>query len=170
MILDSYNLTESGGQPATLAVVTKPWWRKLWIWSIIVTVLVIGSFMWRCSSGLNTAARQSDAAVEHFHQQFNAEQFDQIFAEADDAFRQSGSADQLSGFFRMVHRKMGPAFEAERAGILVNAATNGTFANVSYQTKFQNASGSETFTWRIDGNQLKLVGYHVNSPALFANE
>lgn len=37
---------------------------------------------------------------------------------------------------------------------------------VSYETKFASGSGTETFTWRVDGGQLKLVGYHIDSREL----
>jgi hypothetical protein len=44
-------------------------------------------------------------------------------------------------------------------------STNSTFITVTYQSRFEQGSAVEVFTWRKASGGLKLVGYHVESKA-----
>jgi hypothetical protein len=61
--------------------------RVLLKWSLLVTVLVLGYFMWQCGSGMKAGARLSDDAVRRFHSQLDSEAYGDIVRDSDEAFR-----------------------------------------------------------------------------------
>jgi hypothetical protein len=137
--------------------------RVLWKWSLIVAVVVLGYFMWQCGSGLRAGARLSDDAVRHFHAQLDSAAYSDILGESDEAFQTSDSNEELTKFLAGVHSKLGSSRGFRRLGLNVNAATNGTFISVSYQTTFDQGNAEETFVWKRVPEGLKLFRYNVNS-------
>jgi len=119
-------------------------------------------------TGCGTFAKPTaaTAAVKHFHEQLNAEQYEEILSQADATFVGSQSHDQLVKFLSAVHRKLGNAGEAKLAGYFVNYNTGGVFTTVKFATSYANGSADETFVWVKSGDSLKLYGYHINSMAL----
>jgi hypothetical protein len=119
--------------------------------------------MWQCGSAVSAGGKLSDAGVEHFHSQLDSESFTEILTESDAAFQRSASRDEILKFLAGVHSKLGTSITYNRANVLVNATTNGTFITVTYQTVFEKGTAKEVFTWKKTENDLKLVGYHVES-------
>lgn len=138
----------------------------LWKWSIAITVVVLGFLAWQCGSALLAGRGLSNAAVKHFHEQLNEEQYEQIFAAADDGFQRSADREETIKFLQAVHRKLGSAEQTNLRNITVQATGAGTFVIASYITKFKNGEGTEQFTWTKTDGQLKLHGYNVQSKAL----
>jgi len=147
----------------------KPKKRVLWKWSILVSVLVAGLLVWRCGSALMRTARMSDQAVGTFHSQLNSGSYETIFSEADSAFRGAAPRQELLAFLVAVHQKLGIAQHANLQTINVTTTTSGTFATTIYSTKFEKGDAIETFTWRVTGTRLILVGYNVQSRQLILN-
>ena len=111
----------------------------------------------------------ANAAVQHFHERLNAEEYEEIYVDADDGFRAGQSHDELIKFLQAVHRKLGNAGEATQSNIRVDANTNGTFTTTFYTTTFDKGTAAERFTWVTSGGTLKLFGYHIESNALITN-
>lgn len=143
--------------------------RVLWKWSLALTAVVLTYFMWQCGLALMQGHAQADVAVEHFHQELNQEQFEQIYQDADEGFASSGKSEELVKFLEAVHRKLGDANTATFRNINVNATTNGTFITTNYETSFARGSATETFTWVKQNGGLKLYGYHIQSRELVLN-
>jgi len=139
--------------------------RILWKWSLVVVVLFFGYFAWQCGSGMRAGAGLSDGAVRHFHSQLDSEAYSDILRESDEAFQNSASSDEITKFLAGVHSKLGSSRGFTRAGINVNATTNGTFIRVTYQSTFDQGKAAETFVWRRVGDGVKLVRYDINSNA-----
>ena len=125
--------------------------------------------MWQCSSALVQGRKLATASVRHFHQQLNAEEYEEIYREADEGFRAGQSHDELVKFLQAVHRKLGNAGHENQINIRVDTNTRGTFTTTWYNTSFVNGPASERFTWVTGGGALKLYGYHIESNALLAN-
>ena len=123
--------------------------------------------MWQCGSALLRGRSLSNAAVLHFHQQFNNGQYDQIADQADEGFGATGRREQLFEFLKAVDRKLGPAGDTKLININVKAGTSGTFVTCVYNTDFARGKAVETFTWKkgVSG-ELKLYGYHIQSNEL----
>jgi hypothetical protein len=121
---------------------------------------------WQCGSALVRGRKLADGAVQHFHQQLNAEEYDEIYGETDDRFRAGQSRDELIKFLQAVHKKLGDAGDTTQASIRVDTNTHGTFTTTRYNTTFVNGGATETFTWVNGDGGLKLYEYHIESNAL----
>ncbi|HEY6969566.1 MAG TPA: DUF4019 domain-containing protein [Candidatus Angelobacter sp.] len=105
--------------------------------------------------------------VARFHSQFDSEQYHTIYTEADEAFRKATNEPELTALLQACHRKLGGIQNPELQNTQTKwLAGQGTFVMLSYQTRFSNATGTESFTWRIVEGRAILVGYNINSNAL----
>jgi hypothetical protein len=138
----------------------------LWKWSLLITAIVLAVLMWQCGSALLEGRKLANGAVRHFHEQLNAEEYEQILQEAADGFTRSGKHEDLVGFLQAVHTKLGGAESESLINLGANSSTNGTFITSRYNTKFDRGAAAETFTWIRSGANLKLYGYNVQSNAL----
>ena len=141
----------------------------LWKWSLIVTGIVVAYLMWSCGSALYQGKRLSDGSVRRFHQQFNAEAYEDICQEGVPGFRQGENHDEMVKLLRAIHTKLGNATAESMTNLHVNANTNGTFVVTTYDSIFEKGKAQETFTWLKSGRALKLYGYNIQSNALFVN-
>lgn len=118
------------------------------------------------SCGVKKGRESAERAVEKFHNQLNAGQFHEIYAEADEGFRQAISEGDATALFDAVRRKLGTVQEAKAAGWHVNANTAGTFWTLGYDVMFSEGKAVEQFVFKIDGEKALLFNYNVNSPLL----
>jgi len=68
-----------------------------------------------------------------------------------------------------VHKKLGQVGSAARKNFFVNYNTSGSQIRVGYTTKFGEGDAEEQFVWSKNGDNLALLGYHINSNALVIN-
>jgi hypothetical protein len=161
------NLITPSATPVPPAI-SRPPVRKgiLWKWSLGITAVLLSYLMWQCGSALGEGRKLADTGVRHFHQQLNAEQYEEICRDADDAFTGSQPANDMIKILRAVHKKLGIAEAESQVNIRVDANTNGTFITTWYNTKYSSGLATETFAWRKKNGSLTLVGYNVQSAAL----
>lgn len=107
-----------------------------------------------------------EAAVRTFHQQYNQQQFDALYAGSSQTLKESTPQPEFTRFITAVRRKLGAEVSAKRTGWNVQANTSGSFVTLTYDTKFEKGTGAETFRIRISGGKGQVEGYNVNSPAL----
>ncbi|MGO9648894.1 MAG: DUF4019 domain-containing protein [Terriglobales bacterium] len=143
--------------------------RVIWKWSLALTAVVLIFLMWQCGSGLLRGRSLSAQAVHHFHEQFNNNQYTEIWTEADEGFQGSEQEQEWVNLLAAVHRKLGNAGVESLTNINVNATTNGTFITAIYKTPFDRGQAIETFTWKKDARGVRLYGYNVQSNALVLN-
>jgi|HubBroStandDraft_2_1064218.scaffolds.fasta_scaffold625746_1 hypothetical protein len=136
--------------------------------SLAAPVIALVLFLCGCSA-VTEGTKSADAAVQHFHQQLNSEQYEQTYSEANEGFRSGQKHEELIKFLGAVHRKLGNAGEAKLVNIQINATTNGKFLAASYETKFANGPATESFTWKKNGGRWELFSYHIQSMALIMN-
>jgi hypothetical protein len=143
---------------------------KVWIWTGAATLIILLFFAWECGSAFLRGKKLADTAVQHFHEQLNDGQYDEIIAEADEGFRAASTHDDAVKLFSQVHDQLGDAGASSFAGINMNSSTGqGTTLTCNYTTVFAHGSAAETFTWKKNGSTLKLYGYHIQSDALTLN-
>lgn len=131
---------------------------------IFILILLTTAFI--CSCSLAKGKPIAESAVAQFHNQFNNEQFHEIYAQSDSKFQESTSEEQLNEFLSAVHRKIGTVKTANQAGWHVNATTMGTVVDLQYDTEFTEGKAGEEFEFIVSGEQAKLVHYNINSPLL----
>lgn len=142
-----------------------------WVLFIILALFILSSgyVLWQCGSGVAEGRAMANAAVQHFHDQLNAAQFEQIYLESDTRFQKAANKEDILKLFEAIHRKLGNTKSQSLSFWNMNATTNGFFISVTYDTSFERGSGQENFTWVKNGNQLSLVGYHIQSNALITD-
>ena len=131
---------------------------------LILLTTAFAVFNTACS--LTKGKEQAETAVQQFHQQFNRAQYQEIYQQGDDKFKQAVTEAEFTQLLEAVHRKLGTVENADSNGWRVNATTMGTVAMVAYETRFSEGKGSEQFSFLINGEQAKLLRYDVNSPLL----
>jgi hypothetical protein len=117
-----------------------------------------------CSSASDLAAVTK--AIDAFHSELNAGNFDQVYADSAPDWKQSTAKAQTVQLFTSLKGKLGNFISATQTGWHVNYGTGGTMVTVVDDSKFQKAKGTEVFTYRVSGSTAQLVGYNINSPAL----
>ncbi|MBD3728378.1 MAG: DUF4019 domain-containing protein [Sphingomonadales bacterium] len=122
-------------------------------------------------SGCNAAQSVDDAQAEVsvFHSELNDGDFAAIWREADEQMHSSASREKFDRFLGAVHTKLGRAGASKQAGWRVNATPGGTFVILNMETQFERGKGTETFTFRRSGDDIKLVGYYIVSDELIMN-
>jgi hypothetical protein len=143
--------------------------KLLWKWSLAFTALIFIYLMWQCGSGLLHGRTLSNEAVRQFHEDLNSGRFDDIYAGADEGFRKTGQEQELTKLLEAVHRKLGNVEASNMNNLSVNATPSGTFITAVYRTSFARGTAAETFTWKKNGNGVKLYGYNIQSNALIVN-
>jgi len=128
--------------------------------------VAVAYLFWQCGSAVMHGRRLSNAAVQNFHQQLNAEKYDEIFDTADESFRTSKSKEDSLKVLRTVHAKLGNARSETLTQVTMQTTGAGTFVITTYTTTFEQGEAVERFTWVKRGETLFLRGYHVDSNAL----
>lgn len=132
-------------------------------------LLIIGAiffFLTISCSSIMKGKELAGPAVEKFHAQFNAGQYDEIYNEAGDEFKQSVSKDQLVKLLTVVRQKLGTVDKSDSTGWHVNTDTSGTIATVTYDVEFSEGKGTEEFMFKVTDDKALLYNYKINSPLL----
>jgi hypothetical protein len=122
------------------------------------------------SCSLPKGKADAERGVELFHSQLNAEQYSEIYAEADEGFRSSAPPDTFYDTLRLVHQKMGYALQANQKAYFFTTSTGGNFVTLNYETHFANGDAQERFQWTVVGGRALLLRYDINSPALLQQQ
>ncbi|TME74753.1 MAG: DUF4019 domain-containing protein [Chloroflexi bacterium] len=135
----------------------------------VVRVLLAATVVAAACGGF-AAKGTAETAIARFHEQLDAEKYDEIWMEADDAFKKVTAQADFSALLGAVHRKLGRVVSTTQTGVFsqdrAGTDISGSFISFTYETTFADGSGTEKFNWRVDGKQVRLVGYNINSNAL----
>ncbi len=121
-------------------------------------------FVVACGAQKDLAA--ADTAVARFHQQLDSQDYVTLYVQADQKFRDTTKQDDFVALMTAVHKKLGRVGNVARKGFFVNYNTSGSQIRVNYSTKFGEGDAEEQFVWSKNGDNLALLGYHINSNAL----
>jgi hypothetical protein len=128
--------------------------------AIIAVVMALAG----CSSAGDTQV--ADQAVPRFHDLLDAGQFDAIYATGSEAFKSKNTPEEFRAVLDSIHRKLGATKSSKQLGWNVVRGTKGTVVTLTYATDFVEGSAEETFTYRLEGGEALLTGYHISSKAL----
>ena len=118
------------------------------------------------SCSLTKGKEIGEHAVVQFHNQFNAGQYHEIYAQSDEGFRKAASEADTLALFDAVRRKLGTVKNSKQTGWHVNATPTGTLVSLAYDVEFSEGKGAEQFVFHLSGDKALLFNYNVNSPLL----
>lgn len=133
--------------------------RQIICLTLLATLLLVGS---SCSFTKGKAI--GERAVVQFHNQFNAGQYHEIYAQSDEGFRKASSEEDTLTLLDAVRQKLGTVKQADQKGWHVNATPAGTMVSLTYEVEFSEGKGTEDFVFHISGDKALLYNYHINSP------
>jgi hypothetical protein len=128
----------------------------------LARAVAAGLALTSCSGGENLAS--ADLAVQRFHQQLNAGQFESIYANAAPAWKATTSKSETIKLFAAVRSKLGAYQSGTRNSWRVNYGTNASTV-ILFESVYEKGKAQETFTFANEENS-PLMGYNVNSDAL----
>ena len=142
--------------------------KQILVLFFVATLLVL---ITSCSARKNKGI--AERAVEHFHDQFNAERYHDIYTQADKEFRKTivgwneGEKEALA-WFDTVHRKLGTVKTANETkwNVDTNVTRGGKVVNLSYNTQFSEGNAQEHFMFFVHGDDARLATYSIDSPLL----
>ncbi len=139
---------------------------------IYIFVVLVGAMGFAC--GLQTERRgipaEVEAAVGTISDDIATERYEKIYNDGSELWRQDATLEQSVATFKTLHSRLGmvenrtlqSATEQQNSG----GPLKGRAYIVTYQTKFQNGEGMETFTLVERNGHWLLARYFVNSTAL----
>jgi hypothetical protein len=132
-----------------------------------LVLLLLGCALLGASAcGVSSSRRQAAAAIDTFHNQLNAGDFDAIWDGADDQFRQTLSRQSYDKFVTAVHRKLGRALRTSNQNWALRSLNLNTSIVLVQHTEFEYGKGTETFTFSVRNDRVRLVDYHIESMEL----
>ena len=129
--------------------------------------LLIFALLVACTSIAQKGA--AEAAVNQFHDRLDAASYDQIYDGSDDRFKATATREQFAKVLTAIHDKLGKVTASKQTNFSAQdrAGTDvGSYVQLVYDTQFASGRGTETFTWRVDGGQVRLYSYNINSADL----
>jgi hypothetical protein len=132
----------------------------------IVGGIVLLVLLYSCGHSAYGIYRVANSATERLHLQLNQGQYEEIYSEAADEFRNQGTREETLAVLQKVHQKLGVQKRSSMKNINLNRTNRGTFVTLGYDTAFDQGNADEQFVWLVMGNQARLYGYHVGSDKL----
>jgi len=128
--------------------------------------VLAGVLAWKTGKLVYRNYQIASGGVGRFHHQMNVGDYDQIYDEATEEFRRSGTREDLKSLFEKIHDKMGSAGEPKAAGFHVNSRNGVVWVDQTFNTQFLNGQAQETFVWKIEQDKPFLHSYRIHSPNL----
>ena len=117
-----------------------------------------------CSLSEDTA--RAEREILRFHEMLSGGLFEELYDGSSRELKQATSKDDFVALLDAVNRKLGQVRSASKLSRNVNYHTSGTFVTLMYETVFAEGEGTETFIYRLNGDEALLAGYRINSTDL----
>jgi len=140
----------------------------------LIALLIFSVSIFAFACAINQAGRTIPSEVEStigtISDDIAAERYERIYNEASELWRQDATLEQSVATFKTLRSRLGQvenrmlqsATEQQNSG----GPLQGRAYIVTYQTRFQNGEGMETFTLVERNGHWLLARYFVNSTAL----
>jgi hypothetical protein len=141
-------------------------------WTLLIGSAAALLFLGTCGRSQYHLYKLVSNAVSRFHGQLDQAEYEEIYGDATDQFRNSGSRQDAIAFLRNVHEKMGSSKKFSIRGLNTAKSFNyktgarETFVTAVYLTNFTEGEATESFVWRIDPDQPRVWNYRIESPNL----
>lgn len=103
------------------------------------------------------------AQVVAFHEQYNNQDFDAMIDDAHPDMLKASPKDELTDLYSTVREKLGKVVDSKTVGWNINTINLKTTITLTQDTTFEEGKGQEIFTFRIQDEKARLLGYNINS-------
>lgn len=116
--------------------------------------------------GVFKGKKAAEQGVADFHKMCNEGKLAEIYAAAHSKLKNATKEKEFLEFSGAVQRKLGKVTQTANAGFNVRTFNFTTSVVLTQSTTFEHGSGTETFTFEMDGDKAVLVGWNINSKEL----
>ncbi|WP_271078145.1 hypothetical protein [Aurantiacibacter sp. MUD61] len=109
---------------------------------------------------------EGEDRIADFQAAYSDGNSDALWAMVGPEFREVTSREEFDDLITVVSARLGPIESSEREGFNVNTNTGGTFTTVQMATQFEQGDGVEVYMFQGNGDDMRLVGWNVNSQRL----
>ena len=108
----------------------------------------------------------ADDQIANIHVAYSRRDAGAIYAMTGPQFRASFTRAQMDQLVDVLNVRLGAVRSTEWTSFNVNTNPDGTFTTIIMATQFAKGAGQENFVFSGDGDEMKLEGWHVQSPNL----
>jgi len=105
----------------------------------------------------------AEPQIAVFHERLDAGRYEEIYAAANDDFRKAAPKEKVLQLFSAIGKKLGKVKSSATKSWNVKTFNLVTTVVFGVETQFEQGTATETFTFRVAGDQATLVGYNINS-------
>ena len=105
----------------------------------------------------------ADQKVDRFQATYNVGDARGLYGQTAPEFREVTTPQQMDELVAYVSETMGAIESSERSGININSNNGVTTTTVTMKTDFTKGDGEETYTFYGTGEDMRLVGWNVDS-------
>nr|WP_298928588.1 hypothetical protein [uncultured Erythrobacter sp.] len=109
---------------------------------------------------------QSEARITQFENAYSAEDVDALWRLSSEDLREVTPREEFEDFVTVFISRLGAIKSSSRASFNVNSNNGVTSTVIVMDTEFELGEGTQTYTFHGNGEDMKLVGWFVNSPRL----
>ncbi|WP_165232688.1 hypothetical protein [Aquisphaera insulae] len=113
--------------------------------------------------GLFHGKEAAERGVAEFHTLYNQGKLAEIYSASHSKMKGAAAEKQFLDLLGAVERKLGKVVQSVNAGFNVRSFNLTTTVVLNQTTTFEKGSGTEVFTFEMDGEKAVLVGYNINS-------
>jgi hypothetical protein len=113
-------------------------------------------------AGLARGKGAAEEAIGRFHELYNEGRLDDIWQDADPSFRAASTKEAYDQRMSTLQRSLGKVTATSNDAWNVRSINFKTTIVMKQTTVFEAGEGTESFTFKLDGEDAVLVGYDIN--------
>lgn len=134
---------------------------RSWI-ALPVALLIAGC-------GVQEALEKGEKEVALFHKRLNGERYPDIYRATAPDFRKVTSREDFDRLLQAIRAKLGKVQSTKQVGWEANTVNGLSTVTLGMETKFERGEARESFTFTNESEQLEMLGYNIEAPALIYN-
>jgi len=131
--------------------------------TLSLLLVVTTAFIASGCGGMFKGKKAAEQSVADFHTLYNDGKLSEIYSAGHSKFKSATTEKQFLEFIGAVQRKLGKVTQTANAGFNIRSFNFVTTVVLTQNTTFEQGTGTEIFTFQMNGDKAVLVGYNINS-------